>query len=45
MADITIVATGVCKLCGHPQPTHQDNEGCTYQLVDDPCGCSAIGSY
>ncbi len=39
MADITIVASGVCKLCGHPQPSHEDNNGCT------ECDCVAIGSY
>jgi len=39
MADITIVASGVCKLCGHPQKTHEGNSGCT------ECGCIAIGSY
>ena len=45
MADITIVASGVCKKCGHPQPSHEDNMGCTYPDGDEPCGCIAIGSY
>ena len=45
MADITVVASGVCKLCGHPQPSHEDNMGCTYPDGDEPCGCIAIGSY
>ena len=39
MADITIIAGGVCKTCGHAQKTHEDNTGCT------ECGCIAIGSY
>ena len=45
MADITIVASGVCKKCGHSQPSHEDNMGCTYPVEDEPCGCIAIGSY
>ena len=39
MADITIVASGICKLCGPPQPSHEGNNGCTAPEGD------AIGSY
>ena len=39
MANITVIAGGVCKTCGHAQKTHEDNKGCT------ECGCIAIGSY
>lgn len=45
MADIKIIATGVCKQCGHPQPSHEDNNGCTYVVDGEPCLCNAIGSY
>ena len=39
LANIIGVAGGVCKSCGHPQKSHEDNKGCT------DCGCIAIGSY
>lgn len=41
MGDIKIVASGVCKKCGHSQPYHQDNTGCKYE----GCDCTANGSY
>lgn len=41
MGNIKIVATGICKNCGHAQPYHQDNTGCTFEN----CGCLGKGSY
>ena len=41
MADIKIVATGVCRNCGHPQQTHEGNNVCDVE----GCDCTAIGSY
>ena len=39
MADLTVVAGGVCSTCVHSQKTHEDNNGGT------ECDCTAIGSY
>jgi len=39
MTDIKIVASGVCKKCGHGQPSHEENIGCS------ECDCDSIGSY
>jgi hypothetical protein len=41
MADIKIVASGVCKTCGHNQQSHEGNTICDV----DGCECKAIGSY
>jgi len=41
MADIKIVASGVCKTCGHKQETHASNTVCSV----DGCDCTAVGSY
>lgn len=45
MGDIKIVASGICKKCGHSQQTHEGNQGCTYPVENEPCGCTSIGSY
>ena len=45
MADIKILVGGVCKKCNHPQQTHEDNNGCTLPVGDEPCGCESVGSY
>ena len=39
MSDIKIVASGVCKTCGHGQVSHEGNVGCS------ECDCKAPGSY
>ena len=41
MVDINIVASGVCKNCGHSQTYHEGNDGCTAE----DCACESIGSY
>lgn len=45
MADIKIVASGICYKCNHPHATHLDNTGCVYPMGDEPCGCDSIGTY
>ena len=45
MTHINILVGGKCVKCGHPQQTHQDNQGCTYPIGEEPCGCDSIGSY
>lgn len=48
MADITIVASGVCEACGHQQESHEGNQGCVAPSKDnpsEPCLCTNIGSY
>jgi hypothetical protein len=41
MADIKIVASGVCEECEHPQSAHEGNTTCDV----DGCDCKNIGSY
>jgi hypothetical protein len=49
MGSIKIVS-GVCGKCGHPQITHEGNQGCLYPVPEqgepaENCGCESIGSY
>jgi hypothetical protein len=49
MADLTIHVGGKCSKCGHPQQTHEENNGCTYPMPETGegtvCLCDSIGSY
>ena len=41
MADLKIVASGVCEECEHSQQAHEGNNVCDV----DGCDCTNIGSY
>ena len=41
MGKITIVSSGACEQCGHPQKTHEGNNVCDVE----GCECKSIGSY
>jgi hypothetical protein len=41
MADIKVVASGICEVCEHNQKYHEGNTTCDV----DGCDCTNIGSY
>ena len=41
MADLKVVASGVCEVCEHSQKDHEGNTTCNV----DGCDCKNIGSY
>jgi hypothetical protein len=41
MADLKVVASGVCEVCEHSQKDHEGNTTCDVE----GCDCTNIGSY
>ena len=43
------IISGVCKKCGHPQITHEGNQGCLYPVpeqggISENCGSNSTSS-